>query len=95
VRAVLGPVRQLRVSGRQGREEFEDGFRPLEPLAVAIDEQRDLVLALTVLLSRRYLLRDEIDAELSEPLADGRRVWAPLGLVEREHEPMLDASPDA
>jgi hypothetical protein len=61
-----------------------------EPLAVAVCEERDLVLALPILLSRCDLFRDEVDAELRQPLADGGRVRAPLGLVEREHARILD-----
>ena len=44
-----------------------------------------LVLALPVLLARRDLLRDEVDAELRQPLSHGGRIRAPLGLVERQH----------
>jgi hypothetical protein len=43
-------------------------------------------------LPRRDLLRDEVEAELRQPLAHGGRVRAPLGLVKREHEAMLDAA---
>jgi hypothetical protein len=79
----------LPLSARERGEELEDRVRPLEPLAVTVHEERDLVLALAVLLPRRDLLGDEVDAELGQPLADGGRVRAPLGLVEREHIAML------
>ena len=34
----------------------------------------------------RYLARDEVDAELGQPLADALGAAAPLGLVELEHQ---------
>jgi hypothetical protein len=81
----------LRLAGLERREIGEDLVRSLEPLAAVGHEERDLVLAFPVLLSRGDLLGDEVDAKLRQPLANGGRVWAPLGLVEREHEAMLDA----
>src|SRR6185437_766052 len=92
MRAVLRAVLALSLAGLERCEIGEDLVRPLEPLAVVRHEQRDLVLVSAILLSRRHLLRDEVEAELRQPLADGGRVWAPLGLVEREHEAMLDAA---
>jgi hypothetical protein len=92
MRAVLRAVLVFRLARRQRLEELEDGFRPFEALAVAVREQRDLVLALAVLLPRRNLFRDEVEAELRQPLANGRRIRAPLGLVEREHRGMFDGA---
>ena len=43
------------------------------------------MLALPILLPQRDLLRHEVDAELRPTLADGGRVRAPLGLVQRQH----------
>jgi hypothetical protein len=79
----------LPLAGRERGEELEDRLRPLEALAVLVREERDLVLALPVFLPRGYLLRDEVDAELGQPLADRGRERAPLRLVEREHIAML------
>ena len=79
----------LPLAGRECLEILEDNVGSLEPLAVVVREKRDLVLPFPILLPRRYLLRDEVDAQLRQPLADGGGVWAPLGLVERQHEPML------
>jgi hypothetical protein len=88
----LRSVLALRLSGLQRREVGEDRVRSLEALALVGDEERDLVLALAILLSRRDLFRDEVEAELRQPLAHRGRVRAPLGLVKREHEAMLDAA---
>jgi hypothetical protein len=49
------------------------------------------VLVLPLLLPRRDLFGDEVDPELRQPLADGGRIRAPLGLVQRQHTAMLDA----
>jgi hypothetical protein len=91
VGSVLRAVLVFRDTGGQTREIVEDGFRSLEPLAITVREQRDLVLAVPILLSRRHLPGDEVDAELGQPLAHGGRVRAPLGLVQREHGGMFDA----
>jgi len=90
VRAVLRAVLVLRLAGNQELEELEDGVGSLEPLAVAVHEERDLVLPFPIFLPRRDLFRDEVDAELRQPLADSGGVRAPLGLVEREHGRILD-----
>jgi len=95
VGAVLRAVLALRLLAVQRREVREDGVCPLEPLGVVGHEQRDLMLALPLLLPRRDLLRHEIDAELSQPLAHGGRVGAPLGLVERQHQRWMDGTPVA
>jgi hypothetical protein len=92
VGAVLRAVLVLRFPWRQRLEELEDGVRPLEAFAVAVREERDLVLALAILLPRRDLFRDEVEAELRQPLAHGRRVRAPFGLVQRQHGGMFDAA---
>jgi hypothetical protein len=91
VGAVLRSMRAFRLSRLERREIGEDLVRPLEPLAPVGDEKRDLVLALSILLPRRDLLRDVVEAELRQPLADGGRVRAPLRLVEGQHTPLLDA----
>lgn len=91
MRPVLRPVLALRLSRLQRGEIGEDLVRSLEPLAAGRHEQRDLVLSYAILLSRRDLLCDEVDAELGQPLAHGGGVGAPLGLVKSQHEAMLDA----
>ena len=48
------------------------------------------MLSFPIFLPRRDLFRDEVDAELRQPLADSGGVRAPLGLVEREHGRILD-----
>ena len=93
--SVLRSVLALRLPGLQRCEVLEGGVRPLESLAVGTDEERDLVLAFTVFLARRYLFREEVDSELRHPLPHGGRVRAPLGLVERQHRAMLDAGSSA
>jgi hypothetical protein len=92
MRTVPRAVLVLRRSRRERREKLEDGLGPLEPLAVAVREHGDHVLPLSILLARGNLLRDEVDAELRQPLAHGGRVRAPLGLVQRQHGAMLDAA---
>jgi hypothetical protein len=87
--AVLRAVFAFRLARPEGSEVGEDLVRSLEPLAAVRHEERDLVLALAVLLPRRDLFRDEVDAELRQPLADGGGVRAPLGLVQRQHKAML------
>jgi hypothetical protein len=87
--SVLGSVLVLPLSRREPGEVLEDRLRPLEAFAVLVREERDLVLAVPVFLPRGGLFRDEVDAELGQPLADGGRERAPLGLVEREHTAML------
>lgn len=93
MRPVLKAVLVLRLAAAKCCEIVEDRLRPLEPLTVAVREKRDLVLPLALLLLGRHLSRDEVDAELRQPLTHGRRVRAPFGLVEGEHEPMFDTSP--
>jgi len=96
VGAVLRTVLPFRRSGCQRLEVLEDRFGSLEPLAVTVREERDLVLAFPVLLARSDLLRDEVDAELGQPLADGGGVRAPLCLVQRQHfVAMFDAETPA
>jgi hypothetical protein len=90
VRSVLRAVLVLRLPRLQPAQVLEDRVRSLETLAIFRDEERDLVLALAVLLPRCYLFRGEVDTELRQPFAHGGRVRAPLGLVERQHERMLD-----
>jgi len=90
VGAVLRAVLVLGLSRGQRLEELEDGVGSLEPLAVAVRQERDLVLANAVLLAWCDLLRDEVEPELRQPLPHGRRIRAPLGLVERQHERILD-----
>ena len=90
VGAVLRSVLVLIFAGGQRPEELEARVGAFEPLAIPVREERDLVLALAVFLSRRDLLRDEVDPELRQSLPDGGRVRAPLGLVERQHVAMLD-----
>ena len=74
-----------------------DRARPAEEAAVLGLESRDPVAAGGG-LERGALLgpgldlaRDEVDPELGEDLADGRRERAPLGLVEREQASALEA----
>jgi hypothetical protein len=88
----LGAVLVFRDTGGKPSEIVEDGLRPLEPLSVPVREERDLVLSDPILLPRRHLLGDEVDAELGQPLAHGGGVRAPLGLVQREHGGMFDAA---
>src|SRR5690349_23038529 len=45
----------------------------------------DLQLSLALLRVRLHLPRDEVEQELGQPLANGRRVRAPLRLVQRQH----------
>ena len=87
VGAVLRAVLVLGLSRGQRLEELEDGVGSLEALAVAVCEQRDLVLPVPIFLPRRDLLCDEVEAELRQPLTDGGRIRAPLGLVELDHIP--------
>src|SRR4051812_49560572 len=68
VGAVLRAVLVLGLSRGQRLEELEDGVGSLEPLAVAVRQERDLVLANAVLLAWRDLLRDEVEPELCQPL---------------------------
>jgi predicted membrane chloride channel (bestrophin family) len=89
MRAVLSSVLALGFALLQRCEVAEDLVRSLVSFAVIGHEQRDLVLAFPILLPRRDLLRDEVEAELRQPLAHRRRVRAPLGLVQREHTAML------
>jgi hypothetical protein len=79
-------------------EVAQDRLPVVNRRAVLEDEERDLVVAaglaahlVAVLLVGRDLLRDEVDAELGQPLTHAVRVRAPLGLVEREHGRLVDA----
>jgi len=92
VGAVLRAVLALRLSPFECREIGEDLVRPLEPLPAVAHEERDFVSTLPIFLPWGDLLRDEIDAELRQPLAHGGRVRTPLSLIERQHEPLFARS---
>jgi hypothetical protein len=79
------PVLVRVVSGDERLQVLEDGIGSLEPLAVSVRQEWDLVLALAILRAWGDLPRNVIDAELRQPFADGGRVWAPLRLVELQH----------
>ena len=88
--AVLRAVLSLRLSRLECREIGEDLVRSLESLPAVGHDEGDLVPASAVFLAWRDLLRNEVDAELRQPLSHGGRIRAPLGLVERQHRAMLD-----
>src|SRR5206468_6649408 len=67
------------------REVREDRARPGVANAVLGLERRDLVDRRAVLGPWLDLTRDEVDAELGQALAHGRRERAPLGLVQGDH----------
>jgi hypothetical protein len=69
--AVLRAVLARRLSRLECREIGEDLVRSLESLPPVGHEERDLVLTLPLLLPRRDLLRDVVEAELRQPLAHG------------------------
>ena len=69
----------------------EDRPRAVEEAPVVGLERRDLVVTgalaqgVALLGPRLDLLRDEVEPELGQHLADGGGERAPLGLVERQH----------
>src|SRR5689334_13024747 len=84
--AVLRAVPALVLPGLEAAQELEDRLRSLEAEPVLGLECRNLTHDRPLRFTRFHLPGQEVDAELREPFSNGRRVWAPLGLIQGQHQ---------